>query len=256
LMRLVVGLAFALLMTGCASAPQVNFVPTAFGGATWQSTYAPGATSLGAVSNVSFMGPLMVEKRSIRIDLQIINRSPTPIYIGPEDFSATTEDGVELKVLSGAAYARKAQRQAFWTNVGTAALVMGGALAAVDAGTTTSQTTYSGRVSASGPNGTAYGTFNGTSTTTTYDQAKADAAAQRYAENVSPQIEENAQTAAQLRMQAKTAHSIEFALAPNTPVSTSIEISGASSLAKKLFVRVRLNNDVHVLVFELQSIGL
>jgi hypothetical protein len=99
-----------------------------------------------------------------RADVHIENHRAAPFDVHPEQFRLTALDGQkrkELKYYSPDELERSIRRRAGWAG---ALAAMGGA----QQRTTTSQTTQNGNVDVWGSNGgSAHGTYNGTSTTTT-----------------------------------------------------------------------------------------
>jgi hypothetical protein len=100
----------------------------------------------------------------MRADIKITNNSGQPVDIHPEQFKATVEGPKtkELKYNDPDALIRSIRRGAGWRAAFAGALIGGGATT-----TTTSQT--DGTAEVHGPDGTANGTYSGTTTTTVPD---------------------------------------------------------------------------------------
>jgi hypothetical protein len=185
------------------------------------------------------------------LNLTVSNTGHGLVGLSPDEVQVTTDDGKPVAMLTYTQMAELTHKALGGKRFGTGLGNFVVALAAANAGTHQSETSFDGSV-----NSTFHGqvgTFSGTSTTTTYDpaeRARAEARAQAYiaANNAKLKAAQDS-----LDAQARGMSFASAAIPPGEWKATLIPLEKLPAKAKGLSVTVKLGDDVHVFQISLSG---
>lgn len=201
------------------------------------SKQASSTASLSVVEDDAFNAGVAL------FNLTVSNTSQGLLGLSPDEVKVTTDDGKTVAMLSYTQMAALAHKDLAGKRFGTGLGNFVTALAAANAGTYQSQTQFNGSVRNNiGGN---VGSFEGSSTTTSYDpvaRARAEERAQAYiaANKAKLQATEDA-----LDEQARRMSFASAAVAPGQWTATLIPLEKLPAKTKSLTVTVTLGQDVH-----------